>query len=140
MDSITITSKINGFSIDTCSTFVSNLIPNTLTSINILSTDGTSLTVNDQYTIRFNITLVDGVSQTDSFRITFPVNTVLDFQSSTISSNVLISQNNASYVSNVLTMYMNDIGRTFAPGNAVVFTVGTYTAPPSIKTTDAIKV
>ncbi len=62
----------------------------------------------------------------------------MSFVSSTISSNVGFDSSTATFVSNVLTLSMNDIGRTFGPGSSIIFTVGTYTAPPSIKTTDPI--
>ena len=80
------------------------------------------------------------MSQADYFEVTFPSDTIMSFDTTTISSNVGILPSAATFVSNLLTLNMNDIGRTFPAGNQVIFTVGTYTAPPSTKETDTITV
>ena len=67
VDGIVITSYIDGSKIDTCTTYATGLTPSALSTITILTTGGTDLTVNTEYTIRFNFSLVDTLSQADYF-------------------------------------------------------------------------
>lgn len=140
VDPITISSFDSGSQIDTCTTYVTGLTPNQLGTITILTTGGTGLTVNTPYEIRFNFSLIDTISQLDTFRVTFPTNTIMSFDQTAISSNVGFQQSSATFANNIATLSMNNIGRLFGPGSSVIFTLGNYTAPPSIKTTDPITV
>ena len=71
VDSIKITSYTNisssSYKINTCTDYVTGLIPNVISSISITNSANTSLTVNKVYTIRFAFDTVDTFYFTDYF-------------------------------------------------------------------------
>jgi hypothetical protein len=143
-DPITITSYINGYQIDTCTDYVSGLIPNVIASnsITIQSTSQTTFTVNQNYTIKFAFTTVDTVSINDYFIIQFPAGSSVVFSSGLLSGATAINKVNATFSNNILTLYMNTSSTTkifFAPYSMFI-NVGIYTAPPSTQTTSAFTI
>ena len=133
VDSLTISSYIEGSPIDSCSVYVSDLTPKTITTLAISSSSGSSIIVNAFYTIRFTFTLTDTLSQTDTITLTFPDETSLVFSSSLINSNFGANASSAVYDEDSLTLTMSIVnqGRTFAKGTSIQFTIGSYKAPPS---------
>jgi hypothetical protein len=109
IDNIIITSQSsNSYNIDSCGEYVSGLIPSTIPSSQfiITSNTGSQLTVNQQYTIRLNITTIDIINQLDYFTLTFPTGSVVSLISANINSNVGINKVNATFSDPTLTMYM----------------------------------
>lgn len=138
-DQLTLYSQINGNQIDSCSFYVSDLTPKSLTSISLTSSTGAAMVVNALYTIRFTFTLTDTLSQTDTITVAFPAGTTMVFSTGTIVSNFGINPSASSYDedSRTLTLSMTNQGRTFSRGSSVQFQVGSYKAPPSISPTSA---
>lgn len=122
-----------GYKIDTCNFYVSDLTPKALTSITISSSSGSSMVVNQYYTIRFTVVLSDTLSQSDTFTIVFPTGSILNFNSGTVSSNVSTSGISSNYEPATLTLYLSFLNPqyTFARNTIINFNVGTYRAPPS---------
>ena len=137
VDALTISSQLNGFDIDTCQVYISDLTPKTLTTIALASSSGSSMVVNTFYTIRFTFTLADTLSQTDYLTVVFPASTTMSFSTSTINSNFGVNASSSTYSSSTytLTLRMINQGRTFGEGTSLQFTVGSYQAPPSIQPT-----
>lgn len=133
-DPIIITSSVSGAQIDTCTTYVSNLIPKTMPSISISSSTGSAIVVNKQYLLRFTFTLADTIAQTDTLVLNFPAGSNLVFSTSTVTSNFGVYPLTATYDTNTLNLnlYMQNQARTFPAGSSLILTIGTYTAPPSI--------
>ncbi len=69
-DSFTITSYIGSYQVDTCTIYATGLIANTLTSVVI--TPLSTMTVNTNVGLRFDLTLPDFCDQYDDLQITFP--------------------------------------------------------------------
>lgn len=69
-DSFTITSYIGAYQVDTCTIYATGLIANTLTSVVI--TPISTMTVNTNVGLRFDLTLPDFCDQNDDLQITFP--------------------------------------------------------------------
>lgn len=71
-DAIVITSHtVNGFGVDTCTEYVSDLIPQIIgsTAIDINSNTGVDFTVNTNYTMRFSFVTVETFGIDDYFEI-----------------------------------------------------------------------
>lgn len=69
-DSFTITSYIGSYQVDTCTVYATGLIANTLTSVVI--TPLSTMTVNTNVGLRFDLTLADFCNEYDDLQITFP--------------------------------------------------------------------
>lgn len=65
-----ITSLINGYAVDTCSVYVSGLIPNPFT--NLVISPLATMAVNANIGIKFDITLSDFMSLNDIVSVIFP--------------------------------------------------------------------
>ena len=133
-DVITATSyTADGYKIDTCNFYVSDLTPKSMPSISITSFAGTSMTVNQVYTIRFNFVITDTLSQTDTFGIVFPAGSVVNFASTSVLSNFSSSGIVSNFESATLTftLSLSNPQYTFVRGTTLYIALGSYKAPPS---------
>lgn len=127
----------DGYQIDRCDFYVSDLTPKALTTISVSNNSVGGLVVNQFYTIRFTFVLTDTISQTDTITVVFPSGSVVNFVSSTVSANWTNSIASTSFQPSSLTLYVTvtNLNRRFNRGDTLILTVGNYQAPPSIQPT-----
>ena len=92
------------------------------------------MVVNQQYTIKFNITTVTPMSQSDNVVIVFPTGTsISNINNATTSSTILISK--TTYIDQNLTVYFS--GTTTLNSSRVIYiSISNFVAPPSTAPTD----
>lgn len=131
-DAITITSYINGSAIDTCSSYVSGLLPIVIqNSSYLITTDsGNKMTVNQIYTIRFAFTTTNLMSSSDYFTITFPTGSTIDLSLSAIGSTIGVNPTNATFINSILTLYLSGVSGAISP-QTIFITLSNFRAPLS---------
>lgn len=134
-DLITITSMQNGYPIDTCTTVVTGLQPNTATLTIGPNPPTTPIVVNRNVSLRFSINLVDTINSFDSFTVVFPAgykiynpafSGLLTFVNPSLTNTtVTVSQSTASI-------------KSYSTGYVLNITFSTVTAPPSTQVSPLI--
>jgi len=129
----------SGFKIDTCNFYVTNLTPALITNMNISSSLGGSMIVNQFYTLRFLFVIPDTLSQTDTMTLVLPTGSVINYLSSTVNTNFTTSTSNmnATYSAGILTLFIR-LSNSFVniSRNSIIYlNIGSYQAPPSIEPT-----
>lgn len=89
----------DGFKIDTCNFYVSDLTPKPLTNITITSSTGTSMIVNQFYSLKFTFVLTDTFSQTDTIHVVLPSGSTFNFNFN-VSTSLSSSTTSAGVTSN----------------------------------------
>jgi len=90
--------------------------------------------VNQQYTIKFNITTVSPMSQSDSVVIVFPTGTTIsNINNASASSTILISK--TTFIDQNLTVYFTGT-TTLNSGRVIYISISNFVAPPSTAPTD----
>ena len=93
------------------------------------------MVVNQQYTIKFDITTLTIISRADSFVITFPTGTSINnFASASIGGTISFNQATSSYYNQVLTLNLAGGVGTVGAGQ-IFLTVSNFVAPPNTLTT-----
>jgi hypothetical protein len=126
----------SGFKIDTCNFYVTNLTPTLITNMNISSSLGSSMIVNQFYTLRFLFVIPDTLSQTDTMTLVLPTGSVINYLSSTVNTNFTTSTSNmnATYSTGIRTLFIS-LSNSFVniSRNSIIYlNIGSYQAPPSI--------
>lgn len=134
VDEVVVTTYTGGNAIDQCSAYVTGLVPKTIPSNQfvITETDGNPMIVNQQYTLKFDITTLDIISRTDIFKITFPSEvSINNFASASIGGTVGFdaSRNTYDTSTRLLTLYMLGSGTINAGQLFIIIT--NFVAPPS---------
>jgi hypothetical protein len=138
IDTIQITTYTpSGMAIDYCDKgMVNGLLPRVIPSSQFLigEQNNNPMVVNQQYTIKFNITTVTPMSQSDNVVIVFPTGTTIsNINNATASSTILISK--TTFIDQNLTVYFS--GTTTLNSSRVIFiSISNFVAPPSTAPTD----
>ena len=128
-DHLTVTTSINGDSIDTTSTaIITELEPQAISDLAISSTSPT-MTVNSNVGLVFKWTLTDTITNEDYFYIDFPVGTTINY----LTSISTFSLTNISYDSGTgrIQFYQNTQSQSLNVGAVANITFLTFKAPPS---------
>lgn len=123
-DQIGITTTDGQYSIDSCSTSVTGLVPNPLTVAIAPSVTTIGLTT----PLLFTLTVADTVTNANTFEVIFPTGSVLTANS--ISSSLYAAGSTVSYVAPKLSFTLTAVF-TRESGSTLSFTFNTYTMPPS---------
>jgi hypothetical protein len=94
--------------------------------------------VNTASSITFTFTLTDTILKTDYFQIIFPTGTIFTFNNFIAGSNLLLFSTGVTYIPAYLTLIsrQSSSSPTKYAGTICKITIGSYTAPSSVKTTD----
>lgn len=131
IDLITMTSYINGYQVDTCSVYPQGLIPNVMgLSISVSST----IFVNQVYSLKFSVSLVDFINNANTFIIVFPTGSIITLVN--LTSQITINNIQLVNGTNITFSQPATPARTSIPGNVLNFTFNNYTAPPSTLVTN----
>lgn len=99
-----------GYAIDSCNATVSGLSPKTIdsTSFSIYKSDGGDMTVNQQYSITFDVTLTDPMSSSDYITVVFPTGTtVVNFGTAIMGGKMGVNSAASTFSSPKLTVYFS---------------------------------
>jgi hypothetical protein len=121
-DAISVTTYTGTSAIDTCNAYITGLLPLTIPSSQFFITElnDEPMVVNQQYTIKFDITTLTIISQADSIVITFPAGTSINnFANAGIGGTVSFNQATTTYYSQILTL--NLAGGTGIVGAGQIF-------------------
>jgi len=134
-DQITITSYISTSKVDTCTVYVSGLIPNPFLSLTI--TPISTMVVNSKVGIIINMTFADTVDQDDQFQIIFPNSLNVSYTNVTGSG----SFGSTTLVGKTLTVSQNTAASiNYYTQQFLVINFYMLTAPSSTRVSDAIQV
>lgn len=134
-DLITITSMQNGYAIDTCTTVISGLQPNTASMTIGPNPPTTPIVVNKNVTLRFQINLVDTMNSYDTFTVVFP--TGYKIYSPTFGG--LLTYTGASLTNTTVTVAQSTSTiKSYSTGYVLNVTFSTITAPPSTQVSSPI--
>jgi hypothetical protein len=134
-DTITISSVSNGSLIDTCTTVITGLQPNTVTMSIGPNPVVTPIVVNKNVTLRFSITLIDTMNSYDTFTIVFP--TGIKIYTPTFGG--LLTFTGPSLTGTTVTVSQSITSiKAYPTGYILNITLSTITAPPSTQVTSPI--
>ena len=89
----------DGYKIDTCNFYVSDLTPKVLTNITITNANTASMIVNQFYSLKFTFVLTDTFSQSDTIRLFLPSGSTFNFNSN-VSTSLSSNTNSTGVTSN----------------------------------------
>lgn len=134
-DTLTLTSfSSSGYQIDTCSTGITGLNPQTLSLS--LSSSSVPLYVNSGTSLVLTFTLTDTISRNDYFQLVLPTGSTFTYLAiSTI--NLSIFSSSVTYIASNHTIVMRQAisSPTRFAGTTCVITIGRYVSPPNTLTT-----
>lgn len=138
IDTITVTTYTsNGSAIDYCDKgMVYGLLPRVIPSSQFIigEQNNNPMIVNQQYTIKFNLTTVTPMSQSDNVVIIFPTGTTIsNINNATTGSTIGI--NRTTYTDQNLTVYFSGTTALNSSRN-IYISVSNFVAPPSTAPTD----